>query len=516
MKRRLLGRIGSLGGLIAVCACVGLVGVPAAGATETNVECANITGSGSSLQNLAHKNVWESKWTSLWNLMPIVELKCTTMATVKYEPTSSGKGLDEWGAAGGVITPTLSFKGEKEKLLGLDAFVGTDVGPEGGPEKLTEGMVAPETQIALMDTAGGDSGGPVNKVITFPIAQSAISVVATAPEGCHVLALTGGDAKIVLKKLVSEWEKDSVPFEELYLTGSQGLLFSGPACKEVPRLEARESASGTTAGFKRYLDDLEPTYFDSCTLSAPNSESNTCWGANAAALMAEHKLVEDGNKSGGELAEKVLTLKGLAGNTEENELIQKLGAIGYVDLSDARNQHFEGSVGSIQKHNATELLSIIALVPNGTLEKEGKHFESPEASTEGSNCSGATYPEPKTVGPDVDWSRARESNATEDTSGVYPICTLTFDVMWQKYNLVKWLNDASPAGEEKYSEGEFHTAFNYLRWVITGQAGSEGGQTGTSATELEKAHFAPVTKKLYEEDEAGLTMTNVYWEAAGK
>lgn len=469
MKPRLLGRIGCLGGVAAMCAAAGLAtGAPAASAAA----CESITGSGSSLQNLAHKSVWEGEWEATGFSVSQEGLTCEKTTTVTYEPTSSGKGLGEWGAKGGTLVVSEGFNKDK-----LDEFVGTDVGPEG---------TASSGQIGNMDEAGKDLAGKEptkkNAVIAVPVAQSAISVIISLPKGCTA---SGTEATVSNMALAEEWNKNEVSYESLL----KGMTFSG-TCSGHPTLEAREVPSGTTAGFKRYLDDLEPAVYGECTATAEKAESATCWPE----VGNKH---ETGNETGGELATKVY----------ETE-----GSTGYADLADARAHGFKAAVGTPEKHTvgSEEFQSIIVRVPNGgaTLGSEG-HAESPEGTESAANCGKAEYPEPATVGPNVDWSGAKQGNATSDTEGVYPICTLTFDVAWEHYNYPEWENPSTKA-KETYSQAKYTTTFNYLHWVIT------AGQTGTPLKELKEAHYLGVPAKVAEEDKDGFTMENVFFSKKGE
>lgn len=470
MKSRLLGRIGGLGSVAVVCACAALsAGAPAASAETVNVPCASITGSGSSLQSIAQEAVWNKAWSSSWNLtLPSTlagenALKCTEMSTVEYKPTGSGKGEAEWGSKTGTLLPAESFNKEK-----LDGFVGTDIAPEGPSTTKT-------SQLGLIDEAGNTN------VTAIPVAQSAISVIVSLPEGCTPSA---GVAHVKNMALWEVWDTKTATFNEFI----EGVTLSGSSCGNSPLLEAREVGSGTTAGFKRYLDDLNSTVYGACTATAAESESASCWPGV--------KPDETGNETGGELAEKVFTTE---------------GTTGYADVSDAIKKGF-AKPGEFVSHTSggKTFYSAILEVPNGGAElgKEGR-VVSPLGGSEESNCSGAEYPEPTEVGPNIDWSQAKQGNATSGRAGVYPICTLTFDLAWERYKSIEWVNPKT-SSKEPYSEGQYYTAFNYLRLVVT------EGQTGTALAELEKEHFYGVPAKVVTEDEKGVNMKNIYWEASGK
>ena len=457
MKIKLLGRIGCLGGVAAVCAAAGLAtGAPVASASEA---CSPITGSGSSLQSLAQQKVWSTDWTASGFKVAFESLECKEGEGVTYTATSSGKGEDEWGAATGKLEPSLSGNGST-----LDEYIGTDVGPEG---------TATTGQIGNMNTAGK------TKIVTIPVAQSAISVIVSLPEGCVPGA---GTASVKNMALFEEWASHATTFSNLI----GGVTLTGSSCSTgAPTLEARESPSGTTAGFKRYLNDLGETLgsktFEACTATAAESESQGCWPSTVS---------ETGNSTGGKLAEKVY-------ETEDT--------IGYADLADARVKFPAPGTAELHKVGAKEFYSIILEVPNeGAALPEGGHIESPEGAEGAANCGGATYPSPKEVAANVDWSKAKQGNAVSGAENVYPICTLTFDVAWEKYKAVE------EGGTPVYSEAEYHTTFNYLRWIVT------KGQEGTPLTELKKAHFFGVPSGVKTEDEAGVKMTKIFWETSGK
>jgi ABC-type phosphate transport system substrate-binding protein len=484
MQTRLLGRIGRFGALVAVCTGVALTtGASAASAAE--VSCANITASGSSLQNLAQKSLWIPEWEATgWNTL-LLELVCKEKPKITYEPTSSGKGLAEWGSVNGKLTPAESFNKEK-----LDAFVGTDVGPEGGPAGLEEGMVEAGTQIANMDEAGKNAAKPaeLNKVVTIPVAQSAIAVLVTLPEGCSVT----GTGSVVNMALWEVYDKANEFKKVNFLELTKGLTFTGTSCNNSVLPLARSTNSGTTAGFKRYLDDLEPAVYGTVTSNAVKSESFEEW-PNKPPLPDEA-----GNGTGGELTKKVF------------ETVGANGAIGYADLADARKNGFTAAPGTPQKHTVgtKEVTSIILLVPNdgATLGSEGTEDVSPEASGGGAHCSKAKYTEPKKVGPNIDWSRAKESNATSSEEGTYPLCTLTFDVAWLFYSYPEWENLVTK-GKEKYTEAEFHTVSSYLHWIVA---------VGNGLAGLKTDHFWPIPNLLLKEDEEGANMETIYWTGPGK
>jgi hypothetical protein len=103
-------------------------------------------------------------------------------------------------------------------------------------------------------------------------------------------------------------------------------------------------------------------------------------------------------------------------------------------------------------------------------------------------------------------STVKQENATSGTAGVYPLCTLTYDVAWNHYDVVKWKNGSAT---EEHSKEQFHTAFNYLRWVVS------AGQEGTAGEKLASAHFRVPPEALITKDKTGVTMNNIFFETEG-
>jgi hypothetical protein len=465
-----------------------------------NQECAAITASGSSLQSLTQQSVWTMKFELTAWQKEQKELKCKQSVSVTYEPLSSGKALASWGATKGKLEPGETVGKEK-----IDQFIGTDVGPEGiksahlkeielqeamaeVPEGTWEGVVDNSTQISLLDQAGKHPSQPteLNHVVTAPVAQSAIAVIVSTPRGCLVKLQSGATGVTISNRLLQEeWHEDKLRYTRLL----KGVTFENDLakneCEQNPeKLDARSLSSGTTAGFKRYLDDLEPAVYGHCTETAVEAESSACWPNSSI-------LEKTGNETGAELAKKVFTT---------------LGRIGYVDLADALNAGF-GANGTIVRHEDYD--TFIALINNGSQAHEAEgSYESPEASNEGSRCEAAEYARPKTVAPDVDWSRATQSNATSHKSGVYPICTLTFDVLWERYGWPEWKNLKSGV-MEKYTQAQYGTTFSYLRYVTT------EGQKGEALEALHKNHFEALPSSIKTEVEEGLTMNDVFWSTSG-
>jgi hypothetical protein len=132
--------------------------------------------SGSSLQKAAQE-LWESKWSA--------NSSCESKVTpkIEYAGTSSGSGLEEFGANSGELNtnenPTVKKLQEEGKPCGpkdvenecLDLIVGTDDPPS-------------TAQIGEASAAAGAATGQAE--ITVPVAEGPVAVALSLPAGCTV------------------------------------------------------------------------------------------------------------------------------------------------------------------------------------------------------------------------------------------------------------------------------------------------------------------------------------------
>jgi hypothetical protein len=424
--------------LAVVCAAMALVG--GSSSASASISCALISGAGSSLQNIAQTVVWAPNNP---------DMECSSLPVIHYFATSSGKGEAQWGDnATQVLT-------EEPGVSPFPAFIGTDVGPEGP-------ALTAKTQLNNMDVAGSQGTELDEGVLTVPVAQSAISVLVTLPLGCS--ATVGGTAKVTSLALDTEWFKNE---------GLLGSIFTGGAgivCKHTPELYARESPSGTTAGYKRFLDAINHAHWGSLVTTAAKAQ-NTEWpGA----------VLETGFGKGSQLAEGVFSKPGAN------------GAIGYADLADALKAGFSTKV-ALHPVGTELLYSFIAEVQNNAMTaEEGPTYASPLASGgSASNCANAEYNAPNRVLPNMDWSGAKQSNVESGTA--YPICTLTFDLAWHEYSKPK------KGGAAVYTEAQRNTVFNYLLYIV---------KEGQNAT-LESNHYGKLTGTIATSAINGVTGTNI-------
>jgi ABC-type phosphate transport system substrate-binding protein len=408
--RASMGRIVALVGT-----CIGLAFAMSAPAAQAEpVECSNITGSGSSLQKIGQQLVWGPGFEAM---SPHKPFECKGKPTVTYTATSSGHGEACFGAVEGI----LNEKALKECGAPgtLEDYIGTDIGPEA-------------SQIAKMDEAGKHKG-EANGIIVMPVAQSAISVIVAMPVGCEPKN-TANRSKVENEALSNEWLKGEGKMEVLFSN------WKGCPAQAKATLFARKSNSGTTAGFKHYLVQVSNAQWKLFDENAKKAQEPT-WPQAAQVKISSEK--------GQELAETVFKTP---------------ASIGYADLADARTANFKLNPTKI-KGAQGEYYVFIAEVQNSQPNKGVEKFASPESEASGevgaSNCKAVEYATQfsKNI-ENTDWSNVLETNAFSEKSAAYPICTMTYDVVWQKYKAVK-----TESGVE-YPSGQFRTEKDYFSFIL--------------------------------------------------
>jgi ABC-type phosphate transport system substrate-binding protein len=449
MKTR-LGRM-----LVLVAACVGVaLAVTAPAAYAEKVACTKITGSGSSLQgNL------QAIWTGEFNKgAKVAKVECENAGEgeVTYVSTSSGRGLNCWGATEGELN-----KGALEecgKPGTVDNMISSDVGVEGPVSN-------PSSQMAKMDKAGGNKTEN-NEIISMPVAQSAIAVVVSMPVNC-LPSVTTAKPRVEVKPLEEEWRTSNATLPQIIKLQHNSGTWTVSGCQtKAPLLFARSKGSGTTAGFKRFLEKINPGPWESFTSTAAKAE-NTEW---------PNQQIKKVNEKSSQQAEKVY---------------ETPNSMAYVDISDARNNGFSpAGTGQMKLHKnkaGEEYYSFFVEVQNNP--KENTYAEPEESSGEAA-CKEAKYNKPSGgVAPNVDWSRAEQSGALEATEGAgkYPICTLTFHIIWHIFEIESLLGGSVTLIR--------HTVLAYLLWLVS---------AGEELAKVKSEHFAPVSKELRLEDEKAL------------
>jgi ABC-type phosphate transport system substrate-binding protein len=374
---------------------------------------------------------------SVWTPKWLVN-ECTTKTAVTYTATSSGTGKKQWGSGGKLEEP----EGETP----FPAFIGSDT-------------AASTAQMESMSLAGEQTKHA--QIVAVPVAQSAITQMISLPTGCEPAA--GAVPHVSGAKLASEWEKDLITFATL--TG-----VTGTACNVAPSLLVRSSGSGTTAGEKHYFETLT----DSAEWLAVAKELPEAEGT---------KWPSEVNGKVGRCCEK--------GSQLVLAVFDTPGTIGYADLADS------ASAMSVawSKHGPTskEYWSGLAKV------EAGEELVSPESTEGESNCKEAKYENQtsKSVKPGEDWSTAKQSNV--NSLGVYPVCTLTFDLAWHKYETTP----LEPLYSSKSVEVA-NTVRDYLHWIVGSISDS-----GQEVLALKELHYGKLPAEIKAAAEKGVTKSNI-------
>lgn len=427
IKQR-LARIGASAGVLAATTAaimaVGGAGASIASAACPGAEALSIQGRGSSLQRVAQENWTGRKVPTTEGVTPYEELAgpigyartvanggCSE-APVSYTSTSSGSGLTafRFNGSGSVLTQF--------------AFVGTDDGPT-------------RAQIENAESATSNTARPV----IVPVAETSIAVVVNPPANCEFVSKKGiswTQLNQIFAGTLKTWEglKPNV-------TGT-GCTSSAPITRVV-----REDGSGTTYQFKNYLSALETEH----AAAGPGCGLGT-W-ASLEAIGAEEKPNVTWPKTGCEAGVELSNVVAVKGGGGVAETVQKnAGYIGYASLPDAKGK------------SAAQ-----ALLQDKTTEGEAVYAAPAASSGETSNCGARVYTVPAAAGTEpggregesgvaVNWSKVFGASPAVG-GGLYPLCTLTYDVAWNNYANAGYTEGSKVAKNVK----------SYLEYVLgTGQS----------------------------------------------
>lgn len=440
----------------------------------------------------------------------------------------------EFYCAGSGLKVTYNANGSGEGIKGMQLrvsasrFGGTDDPPT-------------PAQVSLMNSGGVEVAGKVQadtnpsndaKVHVIPIAAGAIAPLVNFPEGCSPEALADkyrtvsaaaitGDAKLkgilrvrFTKKLFEEvWAgtknaKWSEAFPELAAQGA-------PCEKPIIRV-VRFDNSGTTFGFKDYLDTINPgrkwlTDFQTGTNGNrewPNAEFGFPASGEEKSQCGA-KVSAPGGKQTDDSIDFLTSACANGAGEQVKKLSETDGSIGYADIATARN----ASTGTLAV-NAS--LATAPTTPywtqtqNGSVavgspqEEAGQGFTEPtfdevngfkttaalNPTQKGANCKAAGIFKGAPATTLGDWSKTSGVNAT---SG-FGICTLTYALVFDD-NAVAFKN--SPEEESKA-----RTVKDYEEFIVhDGQA------------QLFGADYAPLPSDLLAIAQAGVA--SIGWNKAG-
>jgi ABC-type phosphate transport system substrate-binding protein len=416
-------RAGLLAGASAAVMAISGIGASSALAVEcpVNTTVKNIEGKGASLQKEAQK-AWTGREV-LTALGPIPHTalvpssgyasKCTE-PTVSYTSVGSGAGLAafRYTGVGKIENGNNGVVGEHTM-----SFAASDDGP---------------TTAQIENAQNATTGA---KALIIPVTETAISVVVHPPASCTLkFDKTHG---ITYKQLTQLWGgKEITKWEQL--TNAEPV---GAGCKEPIVRVVRSDTSGTTFQFKNYLATLKTNGGVNmpCELKgfneALNTEPNTNEWANMKAIHTETGTPnltwpEKGNCKD----ETISTVERKSGGGGIAAYVAATaGTIGYAALPDAKAN--SASVAWLQNKSAE---GVTYAAPEAEPEEGGKKVKR-------SNCGNRVYTvptpgrpakeggtPPAESGESVDWSKTFGASPTVGGT-LYPLCTLSYDLSWTKY-----------------------------------------------------------------------------------
>lgn len=397
---------------ILVGATVAVVGLGTVGSASAAVSCegSDITGRGSSLQNIAQNSVWKVGFeTGVCGTEPFTP-------SITYESKSSGAGMEKW-----------NYDLKEGKINTAFSFIGTDDAPNA-------------TQIGnITSVAKGAS------LLTIPVAQTSIAIAANPPAGCEVEGVTNKDLENVFDGTILKWSQLSQ-----FLTSAGGE--PNPACNFAIKRIVRKGSSGTTYQFKNYLYQIEKKPVPCVT-----GGEKTWAELETAGTINETWPEDEGCAITRSALEKVEGGGGLA------EAVAKTPrSIGYAALPDVKSKFKSTNC------EETSNCEILSLQNNGKKKFTEMTTANPVAIGETANCKTAVYTVPPLArkstkvgnGLNADWSLVFGAKLdTTKTGNGYPLCTLTYALAFNKYS--------SP----EFSKGQEETVSDYLKEYVVKPSG---------------------------------------------
>jgi ABC-type phosphate transport system substrate-binding protein len=403
-----------------------------------------IEGNGASSEYLAQKS-WTTEFSSSLNTNPFA---CKSGSpTVKYIKTSSGEGLDSWGAGGSLVVPT----GGNDGFAADNAFLGAEEAPDTEQAENIENQE--KTPKSVLKT-----------VLTVPVVQEAIAVIVHLPTGCTATS-TSNPGRLVLNSETLELIFAGKKKNWTEITDG-GDTFTGTCSTPIQRV-VRDDASGTTNKFKRYLDliasnpeGIPAPYTGDSWAQIAQGTPNTVWPAPAGGTTIIQGT--ETKKDTGEIGTVVSTPS----------------TIGYGILADAgETPGLEPSGGG-----GPTTSTFWAPIQNNGIKAKGAKYADPavagevnfDTSTNGANCAKTKYtngPEDVKFPPSFlydDWSPVTTSTKEKN----YPLCGIGYAITLGKYS-------AFPST----SAAEVQSVTDYFHYVLS--TAVDGGQTLLSALDYE-------------------------------
>jgi ABC-type phosphate transport system substrate-binding protein len=411
----------------AIVASVALSGIGAGGAQAaltSHCAGANIEGQGSSLQGAA-QDIWTGVVGAAGFNVNASGCNGALKPTVRYTRSSSGSCLNGWHADG---TSTFNTTW---------AFCGTDDAPTA-------------LQITNINAAVG-SGGSGSKVISVPVAQAAIAIVANPPASCTISDVTAANLEAAFRGSITTWS---------------ALGGTGAGCSGTINIVRRNDSSGTTYQLKHYLSTINGAAVNGTETwtDLQAAATNTTWPGTTTASQSGCLMA---SPCGGGVN------SGSGGGDEVKTVGTVTGGLGYAALSDARSVVAGGTYASLKWVRVKRTATSTGVDPSSN------GFVTTKAS---SNCATATGSYGTLPDTTTSWSGVYYTATTN-----YPICTLTWDL-----GLADYSQKFGAAGQDLAT-----TVSDYLKYVTA----TAGGQADYASND-----YAALPSDAQTSATAGITM----------
>jgi ABC-type phosphate transport system substrate-binding protein len=290
-------------------------------------------------------------------------------------------------------------------------------------------MFATDLPPSLAEITEARAGKPWH-VVTIPVAQTSIAIVANPPGGCPVKRITNRQLDEVFRGTLGRWSE--------ILTAPEAAACDQPIRRIVPGA----GASGMTVRFKQYLARL-----DNGPLPCIGWNWSELLDARRGAIGAPLGIWPEGCP---EVSTPVVRV---GANETANIAAGSPGAIGFAPLSQAIKH--AGSILQLE-NDGQHLVETREAAASA-------HYAAPGINDEAANCGGTTYPVPLGAQPgqkqvDVDWSKV--SGANPKVGGTfYPLCMLSYMVGYRE------------AHRLFYNRERVEGAIDYLRLSVFSPSG---------------------------------------------
>jgi ABC-type phosphate transport system substrate-binding protein len=409
----------------------------APGSALAAVTCANVTGSGSTLQSTQQEN-W-IKEVSLGAISKGGATECSAAPTIGYNlptGTGSGQGLLEFGMPGGVLVPA-----ESSNKSTLDAYVGTD---------------DPPSEASWLE--GEKAAG--TKPWAAAMVAAPVAIIVHPPSGCKIK----GEVSVTNANLSKVFAGEAITWEEFLGVGNvEG------TCTGQPMRDVRSDSSGTSFALKQYLCQENPALWGKVTL-AEECETGKEFVTDAAtwpkeAEAGKEALLKHPNK---ETPPKEVENQGSGGMVEAVE--NEVGSVGYVNLANA------AAGGKFVLSTASAPLFWVNVEGIDPLKVTGTKNEGNCPTTKTLTTAEKTEAEAGT------WVKIHLAKVGLGGT-TYPLCTLTYDIGWASYTTTTLEKEYATKGAAvgataklyfKYMASQAAIAEYYAKVPSTIQTISEG------------------------------------------